>query len=430
MNTLSPTNRNRPAAAIRCRARSGGSCTADPLPEIRDASATAIPMRLVPAGFTLVELLVVISIIAILVALTIPVVMGARARTKNGAIAFEVGQIDMAIKHYKADFGDYPPDFAGICGAQSTQTDPLTGNPGVQYQVEAQNLVLQHFSKVFPMYTPGLPSGSSKPTQWLKFRDDVLQFWSIDVNNLTPSAAVVFFLGGQPVWFLKPNGNPILPGDPLFNPSKPVQRFLGFSANQNNPFDASTSRIHPYYDFDLASVGWLNGGLVCWPKEQGVDTTNPTGPMVYFRAENSNYTINGYTLNLRKIGNAPPISPIHFISTNVKCDPTTGLYAAVDTRYSNFKDMYNYNSSKAIVYTWVNPQGFQIFTSGLDQRYAPPYIPSPPAPSATLVDCTTFPTGESYYIPQPPDPNANANPFDNITNFSNGTLESAMKANP
>ncbi len=180
MNTLRLSNRTRPAA--------------------------------VPAGFTLVELLTVIGIIAILAALTIPAVMHARTAAKRGAIAMEVNQLDMAIKKYKADFGEYPPDFAGV-------TNPT-------WTAAAQATVLRHFQAAFPRYVPGVSTGGAL-NGWAGFREDVLgnlttdpwynssyptiEGWGIDVNTLSPSTAIIFFLGGKPDWFRDAGNNYIYP---------------------------------------------------------------------------------------------------------------------------------------------------------------------------------------------------------------------------
>ena len=43
---------------------------------------------------------------------------------------------------------------------------------------------------------------------------------------------------------------------------------------------------------------------------------------------------------------------------------------------------------------------------------------------STLVDCVTYPTGESYWVNQ----STNSSPYDDITNFSNGTLQAAMRS--
>lgn len=134
------------------------------------------------------------------------------------------------------------------------------------------------------------------------------------------------------------------------------------------------------------------------------------GPLVYFRAENGNYTYNG----------AQPLDvPTVVIgnTANVK-NAASLVWPAVDTTLSNFPGMENplYNSGKATTYKWVNDKSFQIFSSGLDGRYASPMIGVDP------VDLTAYPTGETYRI----DGTTGATSFDDITNFSGGTLESQM----
>jgi len=66
---------------------------------------------LASAGFTLVEMLVVIGIIAVLAALLLPAVMGAITSARNTVIALEVKQLDTAIEAYRLEKGDYPPNF-------------------------------------------------------------------------------------------------------------------------------------------------------------------------------------------------------------------------------------------------------------------------------------------------------------------------------
>jgi len=60
-------------------------------------------------GFTLVELLAVIMIIALLAALVTPAVMRARNSARNAAIKAEIDMLHMAIMNYKNEYGSFPP---------------------------------------------------------------------------------------------------------------------------------------------------------------------------------------------------------------------------------------------------------------------------------------------------------------------------------
>jgi prepilin-type N-terminal cleavage/methylation domain-containing protein len=62
-------------------------------------------------GFTLVELLVVITIIGMLMAILVPTVFGVLYRARNTRIALEIGALSQAIEAYKNEAGDYPPNF-------------------------------------------------------------------------------------------------------------------------------------------------------------------------------------------------------------------------------------------------------------------------------------------------------------------------------
>ena len=77
-------------------------------------------------GFTLVELLAVLAIMAVLVGVLIPSVNMVRRIAKETAQKAQFASIDMGLMAFKGDYGDYPPSDWGLppyrdltyCGAQ------------------------------------------------------------------------------------------------------------------------------------------------------------------------------------------------------------------------------------------------------------------------------------------------------------------------
>jgi prepilin-type N-terminal cleavage/methylation domain-containing protein len=77
---------------------------------------------ILPSGFTLIEVMVVVAIISILATAVFSNFGGAREAAKDKAFAAELKEVQLAIELYKAQKGNYPPaqDFSGVSGCSNT----------------------------------------------------------------------------------------------------------------------------------------------------------------------------------------------------------------------------------------------------------------------------------------------------------------------
>ena len=84
-------------------------------------------------GFTLVEILVVVSIIGILAAILVPVVARSKTKAKIAMAKVQMNDLAAAIKSYKSDYQRYPlPSFVSQSGPVpqvNAGKDASFGNP-------------------------------------------------------------------------------------------------------------------------------------------------------------------------------------------------------------------------------------------------------------------------------------------------------------
>jgi prepilin-type N-terminal cleavage/methylation domain-containing protein len=211
-------------------------------------------------GFTLVELLVVVVIIALLVGLTTAVVVKALGRGNQARARAEISQLSVAIENFQQKFKvPYIPSRIVLC-------ERIT-----DYEAQSSNTLyvdsFQYLSRVFPRI------------QWRDASNQpVVIDWNGD-NAYTPPATLgghhclVFFLGG-------------VPSLPSGSGTRTPQ---GFSTNPANPAAQGGSRIDPFFEFPASR---LNSTQM--PTDQGTYMTylDPwETPYAYFSAYK---TRNGY----------------------------------------------------------------------------------------------------------------------------------------
>ena len=182
-------------------------------------------------AFTLVEILTVIVIIAILVTLVTVAVAGAMRAAKIGRIGMEMSQIAMAIERYKAEFGEYPPDFFDDVALvrHVKKRWPRFELPGSTTDEQAFSIRLA-MTLVYmnpAVYTPALR------TEWLGKSEE----WGIGFPSGVSTAALsslCFWLGGFP---------------------DQEGKFAGFDADPEAPFGRSASTGEP-------NCGDMSAGLL------------------------------------------------------------------------------------------------------------------------------------------------------------------------
>jgi len=318
-------------------------------------------------GFTLVEMLIVIAIIGMLAALLLVALRSASIAARNAAIKMDITQIDMALDHYRTEYGDYPPDFVGTAASY-----------GDTVRRTARSAVLRHLRKRFPRYPiPISDPGDSTNTIDYPFNWFVTQVNTnigINIAGMTSSQALVFWLGGLPEITVDAKGviTAIYPN-----------KLTGFGANPANPIQSSVampSRIPPLFEFNVQKLVW-----------NAADTTTPAGYGSATSQGSNNLVLIGY---FRPTGNP-------YDSGNWYLTALSGLSSSAipyaDSRTTN---------------QWVNQGKPQLISAGLDGNYG-----------TTTSGVPLFPSGGNFSADD-----AGLAHRDNIANFTaSATLKDELE---
>jgi prepilin-type N-terminal cleavage/methylation domain-containing protein len=225
------------------------------------------------AGFTLVELLVVIVILAMLASLVTFAASRAITAARNAAIKAEIEMLHMAIMNYKNEYGSFPP-----C------SDVLP--PPIQFPSEpssSTNLVGSHLQRIFPQSRPPYrvkrdftedknQNGVLEPAEDTN-TDSIFDFIRLDVNTALP-----YWLFG----YSSDSRNPTI-GEltPLFNFDKSrLPTYSSYFTGQLYSSNMATSGFYryvnsaSYYFRDASGNRWPMPGVEFNPSTASLATAN------------------------------------------------------------------------------------------------------------------------------------------------------------
>jgi prepilin-type N-terminal cleavage/methylation domain-containing protein len=320
-------------------------------------------------GFTLVELLIVIAVIAVLVTLLLPAIGGVRQRARVAEVTFEIKAIESALVAFKTQMGgDVPSRFLLLSSPSAYSTPfavPTTGTPSPNnpddlesLRVKSKALLRQFFPEMDFSSTVLFPGFASAADRFV----------------LNGSQCLVFFLGGS----RDTNGVPI-----------------GFSKNPSNPLEnISKSRLGPFFKFNASRLGTgsFPGYFDPLPSQ--------TQPYVYLSSDGGKGYHSTTSPADTTVEGSPsvPVVPIGFWNRDswfYLDDSSFTAFRQIPNAYYGKQPSVGSPSSAPL----INPQGYQIISPGFDKKFGKGGLFDPS-------DTGSLSTEDA----------------DNITNFHSGTL--------
>lgn len=257
------------------------------------------PNRLAPVepqpqrrgAFTLVELMIVVVVIAILMALVLPAVMGSFRTARISAVTTEIRGLEAAIAQFKSVYGIEPPSRIRLFETQAGWQTPAMGTTpepitGIALSNEAERTRSVAFmNQIWPSYDFSIPHD---------FNGDGMASGFVALSG---PECLVFFLGGRPV-----------------GSATTAFALTGFSKNPADPFAVAAgteTREGPYFEFKPSQLKTskntaAGGALVYFDPLPG-----QTAPYVYA----SSYDGRGYQTPDVFANSADDLNNVYFSGT-------------------------------------------------------------------------------------------------------------------
>ncbi len=113
-------------------------------------------------GFTIIELMIVVTIVGILATLAVPSYHAAIVKAKEGALRQDLFSLRDVIDQHRADKGKYPETIQALVSAgylRRVPTDPITGGPSSWQEMvdQAEGGMVDVFSGSELVGTNGVP---------------------------------------------------------------------------------------------------------------------------------------------------------------------------------------------------------------------------------------------------------------------------------
>jgi general secretion pathway protein G len=386
------------------------------------ASCHRAPRPRGSAGFTLVEILVVIVVIGILAGLLLPAITGALGRANNAAVSAEITLLANALAAFKDKYGDYPPSrvilrengsYVVATDSALPDTTRASGDAdlwyGDLYQRSAQRIQkfwprvrLNTASVAYDFNGDGTAvDGSGNP----------------QTHFLDGAECLVFFLGG-----IRSSSGVGVAGFAK-NPSRP---FVGDNVDKTLAIPGTSNRDQAFFEFKTDRLVDLDNDGFYEYADPLSSQRGEQRPYAYFSAYGSNgYDPNdvNYTFDGDSTTGAVPIARQFRVSFRPKDDTGTATNLVVSAAPNPYTSSPPVNASTTVPVTFINANTYQIISAGRDRMYGlgGQYDASSSQGRLIFSAGDSVKVGKSSVVPLTTE--FRAREADNLSNFSGSTLD-------